>query len=339
MDPLPHSEQPIRWGVLGCGRIAHNFAQGLGLVHDGRLQAVASRTPGKAAAFAEAYQPDTELQPPIEIYTSYEELVQDPEIDAVYIATTHNFHYQNTRLCLEHGKHVLCEKPITLNARQLDTLIETARSRSCFLMEALWTRFLPGTRKLQQLLQEQIIGDVHLLHAVFGIHNNSDPSDRLLDPALAGGALLDLGVYPLHFAAIVFPGDLVDAASTAYIGRTGVDETSAYLLRFGDGAIATLASSCAVETPHDAILYGSRGHIIVENFFHPTRIHVIRDGHRHTHHTDYPYTGFQYEIAEACRCIRCGKGESPIMPLHESYRILRIMDQFRASWHLQYPGE
>ncbi|MFW5801034.1 MAG: Gfo/Idh/MocA family protein [Spirochaeta sp.] len=337
MNKNQHSNpSPVRWGIIGCGSIAHSFAQAVPFTSNAILTTVASRTPNKAKDFAEEYHSEDN---PITAYTTYEELAEDPAVEAVYVATTHNFHYENVLLCLRNKKHVLCEKPITINSAQLRTLQKTAAEHGCFLMEALWTRFLPGIRKLQELIDEEAIGTVRLLQATFGIHKNDDPEHRMLNPRLAGGALLDLGIYPLNFAHIVYGKELESSESLAYIGPTGVDETSAYLLRFSGGRIAMLTSSCAVETPHTAVLYGTEGSITVEDFFHPSSLALRKGDTTTTFDVGYPSTGFQFETEEASRCIRSGLTESPVMPLSESLHIMGLMDRFRDSWQMHYPQE
>lgn len=335
---LSDKSVPVRWGIAGCGSIAHNFAEGIEFSCAAQLAAAASHTPGKAQSFVQHYSsPQSPL--PIKIYTDYRQLANDPDIDAVYIATTHNFHHRNAMLFLQHGKHVLCEKPITINTGQLDDLIRAARMNNVFLMEALWTRFLPGIRKLRQLINSDIIGKPRFLQASFGIEQNHDREHRLMNPLLAGGALLDLGIYPLNLARIVFADELEKAVSSAVIGSTGVDESSAYQLHFADGGLAQLFASCAVATPHDAIIYGQKGSIRVPDFFHPTHLEVHRNGRCHSYEAWYPSSGFQYQIDEACRCIRSGRTESQIMPLGESRSIMQLMDGFRADWGLYYPDE
>ncbi|GAB6089118.1 Gfo/Idh/MocA family oxidoreductase [Spirochaeta dissipatitropha] len=277
--------------------------------------------------------------PDVSVYCDYADLFESDDVDAVYVATTHNFHYENVKLCLEAGKHVLCEKPITINAAQLEELRTLAWSQGCFLMEALWTRFLPGIIKLRELIEDNTIGDIRFLQANFGIEANQDPQHRLMNRDLAGGALLDLGIYPLNFACIVFDSMPVEARSLAAIGQTGVDELSAYLLQFAEGRIAVLSSSCAVNVPHTAVLYGSEGSITVEDFFHPSRIIVETEKGRSEYDVSFPSSGFQYEIEESCKCILAGMKESELHSLSRSMSIMQLMDGFRKDWGLQYPGE
>ncbi len=206
--------QEIKWGIIGCGGIAGMFATSLQALENGTLLAGASRTAGRAEEFAEKHGMER-------VYGSYEALVADPDVEAVYIATTHNLHYENVKLCLEKGKHVLCEKPFTVNAVQAQELIELARAKKLFMMEAVWTRFLPAILKLQELLAAGVIGDVRTVKADFSIWRAFDPENRLWNKALAGGALLDLGIYPITFASIVFGEQPIRIQSSAVIGETG----------------------------------------------------------------------------------------------------------------------
>ena len=322
----------VRWGIIGCGGIAHAFADAIALVSDAELVAGASRTPGRAAEFAAEY-------PPMRAYTDYESLVSDPDIDAIYVSTTHNFHHENVTLALNAGKHVLCEKPITINAEQLERLISIAREKDLFLMEAVWTRFLPGIAKVKEILSSGVIGDPNLVSAVFGIDRDTDPEHRLLNPDLAGGALLDLGIYPLTFAHLVFDSLPEQTASLAYLGPTGVDESSGYLLRFPGGKMAVLASTCKQRQSEEASIYGKQGVIRVDNFYHPSFIHVEVGDDRKTYDVRYPSSGFQYEIQEATTCILEGKRASDVLPPEESLRMMRLMDSFRESWGFRYPEE
>lgn len=335
-NDLKISSDSIRWGVLGCGNIAHNFLKALPYTSNASLTALASRTPGRAAEMAAEYTADFS---DVLIFSDYADLLASDQVDAVYVATTHNFHYENVKQCLKAGKHVLCEKPITINAVQLEELQLLASSQGCFLMEALWTRFLPGIIKLKELIEDNVIGTVKLLQANFGIEANQDPSHRLMNRELAGGALLDLGIYPLNFASIVFDSMPVEAKSLAAIGHTGVDELSAYLLQFSEGRIAMLSSSCAVNVPHTAVLYGTNGKITVEDFFHPSRIIVETEKGVNEYDVSFPSSGFQYEIEEAGTCIRAGMKESRLHSLSRSMSIMKLMDSFRKNWGLQYPGE
>ncbi|QBG46225.1 Gfo/Idh/MocA family oxidoreductase [Verrucomicrobia bacterium S94] len=326
----------IYWGIIGCGGIANKFADGLAVLPGGELYAGASRTPGKAEAFIEKHGGTT-------AYTDYSALVVDPRVDAVYVATTHNFHYENVKLCLEHGKHVLCEKPMTLNARQAGELAELAAANGLFLMEAMWTRFIPGIRELQRLLKEGVIGDVRSVRADFHIGGRAFPKDgRLWNRDLAGGSLLDLGIYPITFADLVMGGDLPETVkSDVFIGRTGVDDRSFYQLTYSGGRFAQLSSSFTSSAPVEAVIAGDSGFVRVPCFFHPVEFEICRFGEElETLRFPFPdKEGFKFEIEEAMSCIAAGKTESEIHPLSKTRQMLELMDTLRAQWNLSYPGE
>ncbi len=327
--------QDIKWGIIGCGGIAGLFATSLEALENGTLLAGASRTPGRAAGFAAKHGMER-------IYGDYESLVADPDIDAVYIATTHNFHFENAKLCLENGKHVLCEKPFTLNASQALELIGLAREKNLFMMEAVWTRFLPAIGKLRELLAEGAIGEILTVKADFSIEGREfGPEHRLRSKALAGGALLDLGIYPLTFAAIVFGEPPVRIQSSVVLDDTGVDERSFYLLDYEGGRRAMLSSAFTHSAPTEGIVCGTEGFIRVPGFLWATQLQLHRTGEEPVFF-DEPYgegENFKFEIAHAMECIAAGKTESDIMPLSETLSIMQTMDTLRAQWGLEYPGE
>jgi predicted dehydrogenase len=326
--------EKIRWGIIGCGGIAHKFARSLLALNDGELLAGASRTPGRAAEFAAEHGiPKT--------YTDYEALASDPDMDAVYVATTHNFHHENVMLCLDHGKHVLCEKPLTVNARQAADLIERAQARNLFLMEGMWTRFIPAVARLRGLLADGVIGEVLTLKADFCVKMTDDPEHRLRKKDLAGGALLDLGVYPVAFASMLFGGAPERIQSSAVMGATEVDERSFYLLDYPEGRTAQLSVSFGYTLPSDACVCGAEGYIRVPGFLHPQELEVHLED-REPERIGLPFdsdTGFRFEITHAMECIRAGALESDIMPLAETLQIAQTMDAIRAQWGLRYPGE
>jgi predicted dehydrogenase len=324
----------INWGILGCGGIAHVFATSLQSLDKGVLLAGASRTPGRAQEFAEKH--DIER-----VYTDYESLVTDPNIDIVYISTTHNFHYENAKLCLENGKHVLCEKSFTVNAKQAQELIELARDKHLFLMEAVWTRFLPAIVKLQELLAEGVIGEVRTVKADFSITGEFAPEHRLKNKMLAGGALLDLGIYPITFADIVFNQKPSRIQSSAVIGDTDVDDRSFYLFDYEGGRRAILTSSFTHSAPSLGVICGSKGYISIPVFHAAKQLQVHVEGEE-TIFYDLHYEdgeNFKFEIAHAMECIEAKKTESNIMPLSTTLAIMQTMDTLRAQWGLTYPEE
>ena len=324
----------IQWGIIGCGGIAHVFATSLQSLEEGELLAGASRTPGRAQEFADKH----DIERP---YTDYESLVADPDIDAVYIATTHNFHYENAKLCLENGKHVLCEKSFTVNAAQALELIELAREKNLFLMEAVWTRFLPTIGKLQAALGEGVIGEVKTVTASFCLGTQFDDEHRLKNINLAGGALLDLGIYPITFAHIAFGKHPERIQSSVVKTQTGVDESSFYLLDYADGCRATLFSSLTATMPNEGIISGTEGYIRVPLFWSAREFTIYRkDEEPETISAPYEEgENFRFEIAHAMECMAKQKTESPIMPLSDTLAIMQTMDTLRAQWGVQYPDE
>jgi predicted dehydrogenase len=325
--------EKIRWGILGTGRIAGDFATGLTALPDAELAAVGSRSAEAGAAFAARFRPTR-------THASYEALASDPDVDVVYVATPHPFHHANARLCLEAGKPVLCEKPFTLNAAQARDLVALARERELFLMEAMWSRFLPSFIEVRRLVDEGVIGDVRLLSADFGFQKAFDPSHRLFDLAMGGGALLDVGVY-LASLASMFLGTPQETRALAQIGASGVDEQAALILGYDGGRLAQLTAAISVATPQEATIVGTNGWIRLHPlWWRATRLTIAANG-REPETVDAPFAGNGYchEAAEAMRCLRAGVLESPLMPLDETIAILETMDRVRADWGLRYPGE
>ncbi len=323
----------IKWGILGPGVIAHKFAQALLTLEDAELWAVGSRDFLRAQEFAQAY-----AMP--KAYGSYEALVEDPQVDIIYIATPHMFHREGMIQCLNAGKAVLCEKSFTMNAREAREVVDLARKKKLFLMEAMWTRFLPAIRKLREWLEQGVIGDIHLLKADFGISREGGPHNRLLDPALGGGALLDVGIYPVSFSSMVFGKQPEVLKSLVNIGPTGVDQQCTMLFGYDEGRMASLSAAIETEMMHDAWLYGTQGYIHIPNFFRAQKASLyLKDGKTEDFGPDFASTGYQYEAQEAMECLRKGQLESKIIPLDETISILETMDKLREQWKLKYPGE
>jgi predicted dehydrogenase len=292
----------------------------------------------RAQAWAEKQKPQHEIR---KIYDSYHDLVSDKDVEAVYVANTHNFHYESVKLCLQNKKHVLCEKPITLNAKQAAELYALASDNKCFLMEAVWTRFLPAIRMLQKQLSDNIIGDVLSLRADFSINHKQDETHRLRNKALAGGALLDLGIYPITFAFIVFGQAPEKILSSAVMDTTGVDERSFYLFEYGDGRIASLSSGYSHVSPCEAIITGSEGYITVPMFFAAREFSIHLEGKEVVTHS-YPFGShedFSFEIQHMQDCIAQGATQSPLLPRQESLQVMQTMDSLREQWGLKYESE
>ncbi len=320
----------INWGIIGPGRIAHKFAQDLLLVKDARLYGVASRDEEKARSFAAQYGAEKS-------YGSYVALLSDPAIDVVYIATPHPFHYPNTMLALEHGKSVLCEKPFGMNAGEAERMIAEARKRHLFLMEAFWTRFIPGTEKFLELLKSGVIGELQFVTADFGFFGDPDPNKRVLNKALGGGSLLDVGIYPVYLSLLLF-GAPVNISAMASFTETGVDGVCSMLFNHAEGQKAILHSSVIADTPTEAMIYGTEGSIKLHTrFHHPQRITITKnDGFLETIDIPYSGNGYFHEISEVVNCLQNGLTESEKMPHSMSIDLITTLDRVRREIGLKY---
>lgn len=323
----------FKWGIIGPGYIAHQFAKGINVLDDTEIDAVASRSIERANAFGDEYGIKRR-------YERYAELAEDPAIDAIYVATPHPFHREHSVLCLKAGKPVLCEKPLTVNAHQAAELIHVARSKGIFLMEGMWTRFLPIYKTVREWLSQGVIGDVRMLKADFGFRVLWRPEDRHINLQLAGGALLDVGVYELALASMVFQRPPQKIQSMSHIGSTGVDEQSAMLLGYDLGQLAVFSVAVSTSTPHDAWICGTEGSIHIPDFWRATRATLsLANGRQKTVERPFDSTGFQFEAAEVVKCVREGKRESEVMPLDESLKILTTLDRVRGQCGVEYPIE
>ena len=326
-------ERAIRWGILGAGNIAHLFAEGLSILSDAKLIAVGSRSREKATKFAGKFDIP-------KLHGSYVDLANDPDVDVIYVATPHPFHKEHSILCLEAGKAVLCEKPLAVNAQEVGEMIECARKSGKFLMEAMWTRFLPVMVKVREWLVEEAIGEVRMFTADFGFRSGWNPEGRLLNPNLAGGALLDVGVYNVAMASMVLGKQPSRITGMAHIGATGVDEQSAMVLGYDEGQLAILSCAIRTSTPREARILGTEGTIHIPGFWHATSATLDVSG-KDAEQIEIPLdgNGYNYEAIEVMHCLRAGKLESDIMTLDESFSIMETMDKIRAHWGLKYPME
>lgn len=323
---------PLRWGILGLGGIANKFAEGLQALDDAKLVAVGSRSQEKADKFGDKFNAPHR-------HASYQALADDPEVDAIYIATPHPPHAEDAILCLNAGKAVLCEKPFTINRAEAEQVVKVAREKNIFLMEAMWTRFFPIMHKVRELIADGAIGDVRMLQADFGYRAGFNPESRVFSPALGGGGLLDVGVYPISFASDLF-GSPTKVTGVAHLGETGVDEEAAMALLYDAGRIAVLSTGVRVNTPHEAYILGTDGKIkIPEPWWKPATMTLTAGGKTEEIELPFESNGYQFEAQEVARCIRAGKTESEIMPLDETLAIMGTMDELRAQWGLKYPME
>lgn len=325
------TDEPIRWGILGTGAIAHTFATALGSLDAAVIQAVGSRAKATADQFADKFNIATR-------HGSYESLAADPEVDVIYIATLNALHHDNCLLCLDHGKAVLCEKPFTINRAQAEAVFAAAQAKNCFIMEAMWTRFIPALQQAMAWIDKGAIGDVRMVQANFGFRDDAAP---LFDLALGGGSLLDVGIYPVTLAHMAFRATPTQIRSLATIGQTGVDEQAAFVLGYDGGGLALLGSAIQTETPYEGYIMGTHGKIVLhDSFWNATRVSLARPGEDTvTKETPHPCNGYEYEALEVHRCLRTGKLKSDTMPPETTLAVLDTLDHIRRQWGLSYPME
>lgn len=324
----------IKWGIIGLGNISNSFCTGVQSMDDAEVYAVASRSQEKAQTFGEKFGASKR-------YDNYEALANDPDVDAIYIGTPHTFHKPQTLMCLNAGKAVLCEKPFAVNAAEAREMINLAREKNLFLMDAIWTRFFPVMFKVRELIADGTIGDVILVQTDFGFRMGEvKPEHRLFNPDLAGGALLDVGIYPIQMASMVFGKQPTDIKSQVTIGSTGVDEVSVTVFKYDDYQMATITTAIRMNTLHETRIMGTKGIISIPDWWHPTELSVHISGQpTEVHSFDLDGNGYNYEAAEVGRCLRAGLTESDVMPLDETLAIIETMDTIREQWGLQYPVE
>jgi predicted dehydrogenase len=319
------------WGILGTGSIAHQMASAIPFVPNSALYAIASRDISTANTFASAFH----IQ---QSYGSYEALVRDPAVDIVYVATPHNLHCENTLMALEHGKHVLCEKPFAVNGKEVRKMIAKAREKNLFLMEALWSRFLPNIIKARELVDSGLIGNVKLLKADFGLNRPFDPDNRLFNKQLIGGSLLDLGIYPL-FLALLILGKPDRIKAMAGMGATAVDYNCSFTLGYKDDALAVLHSSLVAQTETVATIYGEKGTIVFDkNWYTPVHMHAnLHDGQKIKTALTFEGNGYNYEATEVIECLKQRKTQSAIMSWEDSTLLIDTLDEIRKQIGLVYP--
>lgn len=327
------SDRTIKWGIAGPGGISGAFAKDLAFASGAELVAVGGRNPDKARKFAAEHGVPR-------AYGSMEELAADPEVEIVYVGTVHPVHKENTLLFLRSGKSVLCEKPFAMNAAETEAMIAAAAENGVFLMEAMWTRYLPAIVRTRQWLAEGKIGEVKLLQAELGFVYDGGPEHRLINPELGGGALLDVGVYPVSFASMVFGCQPDRVESTVRFGETGVDEQFALLCDYGGGVSAMLNGSFRLGLINDAMIYGTKGRIHIPGFpwAHGATLHVPGE-EPVAFADDRRCGGYAFEAEEAMACLRGGRRESANLPLNETLAIMRTLDTVRGQWGLRYPSE
>lgn len=322
----------MKMGILGPGGIARKMADTVAGMKDVRIAAVGSRSAERARKFADEYGIE-------KAYGSYEELVSDEELDLIYVATPHSEHYEHVRLCLEHGKNVLCEKAFTLNAAQAKEVFSLAEEKGLLLTEAIWTRYMPSRKLIREVIESGAIGVPTSLTANLGYVLTG--IDRLTDPALGGGALLDLGVYTINFAMMVFGDDYDAVQSTAHFNQKGADMSNSITLTWKDGRIAVLHSSAMAHTDRRGIVYGDKGYLEVANINNCEEIRVYDLDYRLVRTIPVPkqITGYEYEVEACMQALQEGATECPQMPHRTSIRVLELMDEIRHQWNYRFPCE
>jgi predicted dehydrogenase len=322
----------IRWGILGCGKIAHKFAADLQLVADAELTAVAARDFTRATEFGGKYGAQF-------IFDDYEALASSPAVDVIYIATPHGFHYEHVMLCLKHSKAILCEKAFALNSAQLKEMIAFAKKQQVFLMEAFWTKFLPQYEEVMRVIKEGRLGQIKMIQADFGFKAPEPKAQRLYDPELGGGSLLDIGIYPVFITqSILGKPTEIQAMITTY--DSGVDEQCVITMKFHNGALAILSSTFAVDTPVEAMIAGTEGRIHMRSRFYNTsgtvEIITADDSVQKLEVLREEGLGYQFEARHVGECLRKGLVESPVMTHADSLLLMETLDRIRQIAGIRY---
>ncbi|MBC8193727.1 MAG: Gfo/Idh/MocA family oxidoreductase [Candidatus Marinimicrobia bacterium] len=332
-----NNAKTLKWGIMGLGNIAHTMANVLKITPQNQLVAVASKSHSRAVAFGKKYS--------VKHVFTYQEIVNSSEVDIIYVATTHNFHFENAKLALESGKHVLIEKAFTVNSVEARELVNIARSHHLFLMEAIWTRFLPSVNMIKAKIVESELGEIKQINISYGGFVGPDYEKRLNDPDLAGGVTLDMGIYAISFVCYILGELPVEIKSMTRFSESGVDELSNYMFRFPSGCLANISTSYNLKMVSEAMIYGSKGYINFPKFSGGSQFTLFRhDGSNEIKDTlevqgNNHEQGFIYQVLEVARCIQSGEIESPIIPLNETVAIMEIMDTMRKEWGFCYPFE
>lgn len=316
----------VRFGIIGLGAISNRFAKVLKTAKGAELTAVASREQARSDAFARKYGAK-------KAFARYLNLIDDPEVDIVYIGLTNNFHYEMVKLCLEHHKAVLCEKPLVTNQKDAVELVALARANHTFLMEAMWTRCLPAYQQAKAWVKAGKIGEVKLIRSDFNYKAAYDPESRLFNPKLAGGSLFDVGVYPLEFATGIMTETPVAVCGQAQLSPENVDVAAVISLRFTSGALADLSCGFNVVTPNNAVIYGTKGRIELDSGYNPRKIELFDEKNKCIARFHQPVTdGFIYQIQHSAESFRNGKLESDLIPLADTVVCAGIFDKLRKQW-------
>ena len=322
----------MKIGIMGAGRIAVILAETMNKMPEVECYGVASRDLEKAKIFAKEHG----FQ---HAFGSYEEMLADEKVELIYIATPHSHHYRHMKMCLDAGKHVLCEKSFTVNEKQAAEIFRIAEDKKLLVTEAIWTRYMPSRKMINDLLDEKVVGDVRKMTA--NLNYPLLDKERIVKPELAGGALLDVGIYPLNFAYMHFGENVEKIVSAAQMTSAGVDGENGMSLLYEDGRIAVLNSGIHGKSDSEGVFYGSTGCMVVENINNPESIKIYDTDRNLIREIKVPeqISGYEYEITETISCIEEGKLECPSMPHEETLRMMRIMDELRFDWGMKYPDE
>lgn len=322
----------MKFAILAPGNIANSMAEAVSAIDKIERYAVASRDLGRAQEFAQKWGFE-------KAYGSYEEMAEDPEVELVYVASPHSHHYEHTKLCLEHGKHVLVEKAFTVNAAQAEELIQLSREKGLLLAEAIWTRYMPSRKMIDDILASGVLGNITSLTANLGYI--LPHVDRMQNPELAGGALLDLGVYPINFALMAFHGEVKEVNATAIMSPKGVDWMNSITLSFEDGRMAVLHSDMLAQTDRQGVISGDKGYLEVQNINNCEEIRVFDLERKMTACYKVPkqINGYEYEVLSCIKAIEEGKVECEEMPHSETLRVMKMLDGIRRQWNMTFPCE
>lgn len=319
-------------GIIGAGRIVNTVIHALKALPQINCYAIASRDLNRAQEYAWKYGIE-------KAYGSYEEMLQDPNVELVYIATPHSHHYEHMMMCIEHGKAIVCEKAFTMNADQARKVQLAAKEKGVYVAEAIWPRYMPSRKMIDEVIESGIIGKVNTLTA--NLSYKIDDKVRIFTPELAGGALLDIGIYGINFAIMHFGWDVERVESSVKMTETGVDAMETITVFYKDGRMAVLTHSIYARSDRKGIIHGEKGYIVVENINNPQSISVFDDADQLLayYHIPEQINGYEYEFIEAVDCISAGKIESDSMPMDDSVFMMEVMDSLRKSWGLVYPQE
>lgn len=322
----------MKFAILAPGHIAHSMARAVSEIEKIERYAVASRDYGRAADFAGQWGFE-------KAYGSYEELAEDPQVELVYVASPHSHHYEHAKLCLEHGKHVLVEKAFTVNARQARELVQLSEEKGLLLAEAIWTRYMPSRKMIDELLADGVLGNVTSLTANLGYI--LPHVERMQSPELAGGALLDLGVYPINFALMAFHEAVTEVNASAIMSPRGVDWMNSITLSFADGKMAVLHSDMLAQTDRQGVISGDKGYLEVQNINNCEEIRVFNLERKMTARYQVPeqINGYEYEVLSCIKAIEEGRTECEEMPHSEILRVMELLDTIREQWGMVYPCE